>query len=628
MAEKKGIRQLYTKEGRKLAEEEAGMPWEIYPRPQLRRREWMCLNGMWDFSVKSGEWESIRVPFCPESLLSGFEGEISCGDLLHYRRTFELPEGWSGRKILLHFGAVSRWCRVLLNGKSLCEHDMAYLPFTVEITEELSEKENVLELEVRNELSTRYPYGKQKKKRGGMWYTPVSGIWQSVWLEPVPDTYIENIRIVPDMRGAEIQVFGKDLAEGSISCMGQTMKLTAGSVRLEPEEIHLWSPEDPFLYEIEIACGEDKVQSYFALRSLEIKTFDGIARLCLNGKPYFFHGLLDQGYFSDGIYTPAVPQLYEQDILKMKELGFNTLRKHIKIEPEIFYYDCDRLGMVVFQDMVNNGAYHFLRDTIFPTLGYQKVDDEIRRGHQKTHMAFLKAMEATVKQLFNHPCICYWTIFNEGWGQFQADRVYTKLKNLDAGRFVDATSGWFHQKKSDVDSLHIYFESLHLGKKRELPQVLSEFGGYVYKIPEHSFRIGKTYGYKIFMSRESLVKDLRRIYLEEMIPLARQGLCASIYTQVSDVEDETNGILTYDREVCRVKPEEMADLALLLQEAVENGEKPERAEKPEKPEKAEKEEKPENVEEAEEDEKTENPAKTERVEKTENPKKKEEPEKP
>ena len=250
----------------------------------------------------------------------------------------------------------------------------------------------------------------------------------------------------------------------------------------------------------------------------------------------------------------------------MKSLGFNTLRKHIKIEPEQFYYDCDRLGMIVFQDMVNNGTYRFLRDSVLPTVRGGRRTDARMHPDPDARRIFTESMEATVRRLHNHPCICLWTIFNEGWGQFCADDAYEKLKAIDGSRFIDSTSGWFHQRKSDVDSLHIYFREPHLGTQR-LPQLLSEFGGFVWKLPEHCFNIKKTYGYRTFETREAFVEALRALY-RSLIPLAKSGLCGAIYTQVSDVEDETNGLFTFDRAVLKVQPEELCDLFEQLKRAV------------------------------------------------------------
>ncbi len=554
---------LYTEAGEALT----GTPWEAYPRPQLRRKDWLCLNGDWAFETERGGWGAIRVPFCPESLLGGYTGTLRYGETLRYSRRFSLPEGWRGKRILLHFGAVSRVCEVKVNGKAVCRHENAYLPFSADVTDALAPAgENLLELTAVNDLSPRSPWGKQREKRGGMWYTPVSGIWQTVWLEPVPESHVRSLSITVDLRGAEI--FTEGVETGEIVCEGKTYPLENGHARIEPESPRLWTPETPQLYAFTLRSGADEVESYFALRSFTAETVGGIPRLCLNGAPYFFHGLLDQGYFSDGLYTPAVPALYEQDILRMKALGFNMLRKHIKIEPEQFYYDCDRLGMLVFQDMVSCGEYRFFRDTLLPTLGLQRLPDRRLNPDPAARRAFLSSMEETVRLLGNHPCVCAWTIFNEGWGQFEADAAYNRLRALDGSRFIDAASGWFRQKKSDVESLHIYFGKLRLGRRRDRPQLLSEFGGYVFKLPAHSFNTQKTYGYRIFRSREAFAEALRRVYLEKLVPLAEHGLCGAVYTQVSDVEDETNGLLTYDRRVCKVSSEELAEISSALQEAV------------------------------------------------------------
>ena len=556
---------LFTKEGKTLQ----GIPWEVYPRPQMTRREWQCLNGWWDLSVlrngKSVFEGKIQVPFCAESLLSGAGQHPEKDDVLLYRRILSVPAPWEGKHILLHFGAVSRETKVLLNGREVCRHENGYLPFTADITGFLTGNENTLEVQVSNDLSAKYPWGKQSRKRGGMWYTPCSGIWQTVWMEPVPNRYVRALHI--HTAGDTVDIRAEGIQSGKVLFNGKEYPLTGGSARLTVDHPEFWSPENPHLYSFSVLSGDDCVEGYFALRTLTTETVNGIPRLCLNGKPYFFNALLDQGYWSDGLYTPATPDGFEADILAMKSLGFNTLRKHIKIEPEVFYYACDRLGMIVFQDMVNNGGYHYILETVLPTLHFQKRNDRHMTRDPETRKNFLAAMEETARLLNNHPCICLWTIFNEGWGQFCADEAYSRLKAIDPERFVDSTSGWFHQKKSDVDSLHIYFEDLHLGKK-PLPQLLSEYGGYVYKIPEHSFNIEKTYGYRKYETREEFVAALRETYQNALLPLAAKGLCGAVYTQVSDVEDETNGLLTYDRAELKIRPEELRDLAQALQDSM------------------------------------------------------------
>jgi len=555
------MQKLYTAEGLRLPE----TPWNTYPRPQLQRKEWLCLNGTWKLRLEHGETGSVLVPFCPESLLSGVENPPKIGERMVYQRSFRLPEAWKGKRILLHFGAVSREAVVSVNGREVCRHEQAYLPFTADITDALRDGDNRLEVNVLNDLSPKYAWGKQRFSRGGMWYTPCSGIWQTVWMEPVPETHIRRLSIRSGTDWAEISAEG--VRDGTVTLDGREYPLTDGRAVIPIPDGHLWTPEDPYLYRFRIRAGEDEAASYFALRSLSMQSVQGILRLCLNGKPIFFNGLLDQGYWSDGLYTPASPEGFAADILAMKERGFNTLRKHIKIEPEQFYYDCDRLGMIVFQDMVNSGEYRYLRDTVLPTFHIGRRDDRRLNPDPETRRHFRQAMAETVRQLGNHPCICLWTIFNEGWGQFCADECYRELKTLDPDRFIDSTSGWFHRKESDADSLHLYFEKLHLGKQRK-PQLLSEFGGFAYKIPEHSFNLEKTYGYRKYEEQEDFLRALRALYEDELVPLARKGLCGAIYTQVSDVEDETNGLVTFDRAVQKVPPGTLREAADKLQQAV------------------------------------------------------------
>ena len=558
--------ELWTQEGEVLQ----GQPWTAYPRPHLQREEWLNLNGEWEFAAcDSGDLperfdRKIRVPFPPESLLSGIHETFAENTYLFYRRSFILPEGFQKDRVLLHFGAVDQIATVYLNGQRIGEHIGGYQHFTFDITDDL-QAVNVLVVRVEDHLSARVlPYGKQCRKRGGMWYTPVSGIWQTVWLESVPRKYIKSLHIET---GADFAQFHTQSLEGLVTI--QTLEgmvevpLKNGKARVELRTPRLWSPEDPYLYQCTIRAGEDSVSTYFALRTLEIREVEGISRLCLNGKPYFFHGLLDQGYWSDGLFTPACPECYAKDILGMKALGFNTLRKHIKVEPEQFYYDCDRLGMIVFQDFVNNGDYSFLRDTALPTVGLKRLGDKYLHRDPKARSAFLVHLEETVKQLRHHPSVCYWTIFNEGWGQFDSTAVYRHLKTLDPTRFVDSASGWFTGGESDVESDHVYFKPFH-PRKTKKPLVLSEFGGYACKIMGHAFNLNKEYGYRHFADRESFEKALLELYEKEIVPAIPEGLCAAVYTQVSDVEDETNGLVTYDRKVTKVNQEVMRGLAKKL----------------------------------------------------------------
>ena len=548
--------QLTTQQGEKLLQSNE-TPWTVYPRPQMRRDSYVNLNGVWELTAE-GESYEIRVPFCPESLLSGVQKHFSEGLLMEYQRKFTLPEDFNRGRVLLHIGAADQTAEVYVNQKHLVTHIGGYDSFAVDITSALQEGENDLLIACTDDLRDQtQPYGKQvlPAKRGGMWYTPVSGIWQSVWLESVPENYIENLRI--DNRGYAVEISISPALEGKVVVPGMgEYPLTNGNVTITPENPHLWSPEDPYLYAFSIETAEDKIDSYFAIRSLEIKD----NRLCLNGKPYFFHGLLDQGYWPDGLLTPPAPECYEEDILAMKKLGFNTLRKHIKVEPEEFYYQCDCLGMVVFQDMVNNGDYSFFRDTALPTVGLQKLPDKNLHRDENTRWEFLRQMALTVQQLRNHPSICYWTIFNEGWGQFDSDKVYDLFRDLDDTRFIDSTSGWFRQKKTDVDSRHVYFKPIKL-KVGTKPLVLSEFGGYSFKPEGHVFNTESTYGYGKYADLSQFTTAVAELYEKQVIPAKEKGLCAAVYTQVSDIEDETNGILTYDRKVCKLTPEVMLPIA-------------------------------------------------------------------
>ena len=557
------IYDLYTPEGESLQ----GTPWLVYPRPQLKRESYVNLNGIWNLAVNTADTDKILVPFCPESSLSGVKQHFSEGSALFYNRNFTLPTGFRKDRVLLHIGAADQTAEVIVNKQRLGAHEGGYNSFTVDISSALREGENELVILCKDNLHDQsFPYGKQTLKRGGMWYTPVSGIWQTVWLESVPENYIENLDIRVDLLQAVISI--TPALDGKVFCEGREYPLVGGKAVITPEDPRLWSPEDPYLYDFTIETETDRVESYFALRTIEAKTVNGIPRLCLNGKPYFFHGLLDQGYWPDGIYTPAKPECYARDILEMKKLGFNTLRKHIKVEPEEFYYQCDKLGMVVFQDMVNNGDYNFLRDTALPTVGIQKLPDKHMHKDFLTRKRFWMGAQATVNQLKNHPCILYWTIFNEAWGQFDSEGVFEQFKKLDNSRIIDATSGWFRQKKSDVDSRHIYFTPWSTLKVSDKPLVLSEFGGYAYPVEGHIFNTGNAYGYKACKSEEHFREAVDKLYREKVIPAAKKGLCAAIITQVSDVEDEINGFLTYDRKVNKADEKQMLAIAEELKKSI------------------------------------------------------------
>ena len=564
------FRKLLTKEGENLP----AIPHSEYPRPQLVRDSYFCLNGEWDFAVTRGDApenydRKIIVPYPPQSVLSGIDEVYEKGDVLFYKRNFTLPDGFIKNRVILHIGATDQIATVFLNGVELGAHVGGYFPFSFDITDKLKVENTLVIRVVDNPLDTTLPYGKQKYKRGGMWYTPVSGIWQTVWCESVPENYIKSLKIDTDDKEATIKIEGVN--EGILTLRTDDGLINAeikdGVCKISPCHPIVWTPENPHLYRFKITAGEDEVASYFALRKISIENVRGIQRICLNGEPYFFHGLLDQGYFSDGIFTPADDKGFENDILSMKALGFNTLRKHIKIEPEQFYYDCDRLGMIVFQDMVNCGKYSFLRDTALPTVFGGRRRFGVCHKSKKMRKAFIDTMEKTVKTLYNHPSICLWTIFNEGWGQFKGEDMYRHLSSLDSSRIIDTASGWFFCKESDIISPHVYFKKLRV-KPQKKPVLVSEFGGYAHAVEGHIFNTEKAYGYSTYKNLDQLQSAIKKLYENEVIPAVPYGLCGAIYTQVSDVEDEINGILTYDRRICKLKAEDMLPIAETLKKAI------------------------------------------------------------
>ena len=562
MGKKPRIRSLETDFEKDLGE----IPFSEYPRPQLKRDSYLCLNGKWNFKIdrKSKEIFSgeILVPFAVESRISGVFREVKKNDTLIYERKFSLDKDFVKKRVLLNFTACDQYTKVFLNDKEIGENIGGYLPFSFDITKDLVEGENSLRVEVKDPLDKDLPYGKQTNKQGGMWYTKISGIWGTVWLESVPENYIKAIKITPDLTGATIEVFGGEKKK-TLEIEGEIYEFSGDKYRLDIETPVLWTPENPHLYEFSISSGEDRVESYFGLRTVEVRDKD----ILFNGKPKFFNGLLDQGYFSDGIFLPATPEGFKNDILKIKECGFNMLRKHIKLEPELFYYYCDKLGMFVFQDMINSGKYSFLIDTALPTVFLKKGIEHRASGFRRKE--FEKTSRGIIENLYNHPSVVYYTIFNEGWGQFDADKYYKEFKNLDGTRIFDSTSGWFEKKLSDVKSEHIYFKPIKL-KESERPLVLSEFGGYSCRIENHCFNLDKTYGYRFFKDRAKFENALIELYENEVIPAIDKGLCATVLTQVSDVEDETNGLLTYDRKVLKVNPERFKEISQKLKSRFEN----------------------------------------------------------
>lgn len=539
-------------------------PWDdYYPRPRLRRESFLALSGGWTL-----DGQAIRVPWPPQAPLSEYGGET--GSRLSYALTFALPQGFleEGQRAILHFGAVDQLAEVTLNGHRVMEHAGGYLSFSADVTSALNTAgENRLELLATDTLSHHYPYGKQHKKPHGMWYTPVSGIWQPVWLEAVPEKgAVRGLRTTPDLTGVTLEV-RTDSPRFTVTVpLGDGSELRAEGaagqpLRLDIPDPHLWTPDDPFLYPFTVTTQTETVSSYFALRTVTTREIGGYTRLCLNNTPVFLHGVLDQGYFHDGLFLPAQPEEYERDILRMKALGFNLLRKHIKVEPEAFYCACDRLGMLVMQDMVNSGGYNYFFDTILPTLQLKKRMDRLP-GNRARRDFFEKHTQATIRRLYSYPCIIGWTIFNEGWGQYDSDRIYRACKRADPTRFFVSASGWFAQREGDVQSEHVYFRPRVL--KATQPGkflFLSECGGFTRRIPGHCSEGKKDYGYGAADSEQALTRRIRALYDTMVLPSIPNGLCGCVYTQLSDVEGEINGLYTYDRQVEKVDRAAMLALA-------------------------------------------------------------------
>ena len=556
-------------------------PLPEYPRPQLRRESFYNLNGVWDYAITaSGDepevWDGeIVVPFSPEAPLSGAARGPAKDEFLHYRRSFTLPDGFRKDRVLLHFGAVDQIAEVFVNGVSAVKHSGGYWPFSADITSLLREGENVLCVTVRdNADDPTFAYGKQRYKRGGMWYTAQSGIWQTVWLESVPEVHIVSLRITPEFDDArvriELETAGESRAAITCDVRGEDGSFVAGSwakggVCVVPlPDFHAWTPDDPYLYALDITCGEDHVESYFAMRKFSYVEHNGHKVFGLNNVPLFHNGLLDQGYYPDGLLTPPSDAAMVHDIETMKRCGFNMLRKHIKIEPLRWYYHCDRLGMIVWQDMVSGGQpYSFLHVSALPTLGVVDLPDRDAKPYGRSGMLsrarFRREMADTVRHLYNCPCIALWTVFNEGWGQFDALEMANELKMLDATRFIDHASGWQDQGREEMKSRHIYFRPVKL-KNDGRALALTEYGGYVLAVDGHRWT-DRVFGYRICRDSAALARDYEKLMLGQVLPHIRaEGLTAAVYTQITDVEEELNGLMTYDREVLKIPEETLREI--------------------------------------------------------------------
>ncbi len=567
-------------------------PLAEYPRPAMRRDSCEILNGPWQYAITQtaeypAAWQgSILVPYSPEAPASGVNRTLQPGQWLHYHRLFAPPAGEGGR-VLLHFGAVDYACAVQINGHLAGGHRGGYWPFTLDITDLLNGTgRNSLWVAVQDPTGHgTQARGKQTLKPGGMFYPAQSGIWQTVWLERVPDNYIQTLTVTPDYDARTVTVRVHTAKPGGavnlwamVRAGGVTIAEDWGSdeadqdgeVTLNIPEEHFfpWSPDTPFLYDLTVGTNQgeeaefDTVHSYFALRKWSCAPdAHGVLRFCLNDKPILLNGLLDQGYWPEGLYTPPSDAAVERELSEVKALGFNLLRKHAKIEPQRWYYHCDRLGLIVWQDIVNGGsAYNlwfvtYLTNVLQPLL--RRFPDGkaayslLSRAKPAGREEYAHELADTVQALRCHPCIACWVPFNEGWGQFDAGKAVQALRTLDGTRLVDEASGWFDQGGGDVHSLHNYFYPLRI-RPQKRTVALSEYGGIAWPMPGHE-PPHKTYGYGTAKDRQELTARYKKLQLKTVLPQLEKGLSALVYTQLTDVEDEVNGLFTYDR--AAVKPD-------------------------------------------------------------------------
>ncbi len=543
-----------------------------YPRPSMVRDSFFSLNGIWDYGITKEPslpeiWKKILVPFPLESDLSGAGEHLQPGEYLWYRRTLEAPSHKENERVILHFGAVDQRCVVFVNHKEVAASHFGYLAFSADITEVLTEGINEISLQVQDDSDAGLAsHGKQALSPGGMFYSTVSGIWQTVWMEVVPSVYITEFSIDTDYDMEQVTFTvssNKKKQPFTVEILCQDQVISGHSegkpLTLDLYDIHPWTPEDPYLYPCKIKLGEDMVESYFAMRTFTCEKDDkGIPRMCLNHEPYFHHGLLDQAYWPESLYTAPCDEAYIWEIETAKKLGFNMLRMHAKVEAERFYYHCDRLGMIVWQDMVSGGVYNAPLLTWVPTLLPKlKISDKFYPYFFRTNKAakkeWIQECLQTIHQFKHHPCISTWVIFNEAWGQFDSAKIYQLVKNVDPTRIIDHASGWFDQGVGDLKSVHNYFRELTVEPdKLERPFVLSEYGGYTYFAKYHSM-CDIHFGYKGCDSIEALNADMKDLFQNKIAPLIPEGLSAAVYTQLTDIEEEINGIITYDRRLVKIK---------------------------------------------------------------------------
>ncbi len=539
-----------------------------YPRMMLQRGSFTCLNGLWDFQITKGTepdrnkpWDPIVVPFAMGSKLSGTNRNLQPGELLWMRRTFSYTP--SEQKVILNFEAVDQICVVYLNGMEVGRHIGGYTPFSLDVTSAIKAENELLVCIMDDTDTGLYAYGKQKLSHGGMFYTPSAGIWQTVWLEDLPAHAVTDLKLTPDydnksvyirMAGTYTQVVVTVFAGDDLVHRGITNK---PDYTITLNEIHPWTPGDPFLYTLYLQTEEETVKSYFAMRKFgSARDSKGYVRFTLNGEPLFLSGLLDQGYSVDGLMTYPSEEAMRYELRKVKDMGFNMLRKHVKVECRRWYYLCDLYGILVMQDIPNGGGeYNRMRNLILPTIGYRTFDDHeyehYGRPEEKQRNAYYRELLSILDMLYNFPCIFAWVPFNEGWGQFDSAEVTASIMKYDTTRLVDSASGWHDNGAGDFNSRHCYFRPFRVPRQDDRILLLSEFGGYTYLENGHS-EPEKLYGYKQFKDKAKWNEAVLKAFKRDVVNNIPKGLSGAIYTQLSDVEDECNGLFSADRRILKI----------------------------------------------------------------------------